>query len=160
AYMEEAERFDALIAMNAGRVLASATPVELKRLTGQGSLEESFVSLLPEAVRAGRRALSIPPRPSGEHEAVIIADSLTRRFGEFVAVNGVSFAIERGEIFGFLGSNGCGKTTTMKMLTGLPPASAGKAWLLGQPVDATNMSLRRRVGYMSQSFSLYTELTV
>ncbi|WFP79067.1 ribosome-associated ATPase/putative transporter RbbA [Mesorhizobium sp. WSM4906] len=160
AYMEEAERFDELIAMNAGRILASATPAELKRLTGQGSLEESFIALLPEAVRAGRRALSIPPRPSGEHEAVIVARGLTRRFGEFVAVDDVSFAIERGEIFGFLGSNGCGKTTTMKMLTGLLPASDGSAWLLGQPIDATNMRLRRRVGYMSQSFSLYTELTV
>jgi ribosome-dependent ATPase len=85
---------------------------------------------------------------------------LTRRFGDFLAVDHVSFRIRRGEIFGFLGSNGCGKTTTMKMLTGLLPASEGKAWLFGQPVDASDLRIRRRVGYMSQTFSLYGELTV
>ncbi|TIS55521.1 MAG: ATP-binding cassette domain-containing protein [Mesorhizobium sp.] len=160
AYMEEAERFDDLIAMNAGRILATGTPAELKRLTGQESLEEGFIALLPEAVRAGRRTLFVPPRPPGEHEMAIVASGLTRRFGEFVAVDRASFAIERGEIFGFLGSNGCGKTTTMKMLTGLLPASEGTARLFGQPIDGTDVRLRRRVGYMSQSFSLYTELTV
>jgi ribosome-dependent ATPase len=72
----------------------------------------------------------------------------------------VSFTIERGEIFGFLGSNGCGKTTTMKMLTGLLPPTEGEALLFGQPLEAGDMSSRYRVGYMSQSFSLYTELTV
>src|SRR5690606_1489887 len=90
----------------------------------------------------------------------IAARSLTRRFGDFVAVDRVSFSIERGEIFGFLGSNGCGKTTTMKMLTGLLPASEGEALLFGEPLDARNLDTRRRVGYMSQSFSLYDELSV
>ena len=85
---------------------------------------------------------------------------LTRRFGEFVAVDHVSFKIRRGEIFGFLGSNGCGKSTTMKMLTGLLPASEGEALLFGVPVDPTDIETRRRVGYMSQAFSLYGELTV
>ncbi|TRC88866.1 ATP-binding cassette domain-containing protein [Mesorhizobium sp. WSM4310] len=160
AYMEEAERFDEIIAMNAGRILAIGSPAELKARTGQPNLEESFIALLPEAVRARRRTLSVPPRPSGEREAAIVARNLTRRFSDFVAVDGVNFTIERGEIFGFLGSNGCGKTTTMKMLTGLLPASSGTAWLFGQPIDGTDMRLRRRVGYMSQSFSLYTELTV
>ena len=89
-----------------------------------------------------------------------MARGLTRRFGDFMAVDHVDFDIERGEIFGFLGSNGCGKTTTMKMLTGLLPASDGSATLFGRPIDASDMSLRARVGYMSQSFSLYTELTV
>ena len=90
----------------------------------------------------------------------IEARGLTMRFGDFTAVDHASFRIGRGEIFGFLGSNGCGKTTTMKMLTGLLPASEGQAWLFGQPVDAQNLETRRRVGYMSQAFSLYTELTV
>jgi ribosome-dependent ATPase len=90
----------------------------------------------------------------------IEARELTRRFGDFVAVDHVSFRIERGEIFGFLGSNGCGKTTTMKMLTGLLPASAGEARLFGQSVDAQALQTRRRVGFMSQAFSLYSELTV
>ena len=82
------------------------------------------------------------------------------RFGKFVAVDHVNFRIPRGEIFGFLGSNGCGKSTTMKMLTGLLPASEGEAWLFGQAVDPKNIDTRRRVGYMSQAFSLYSELTV
>jgi len=90
----------------------------------------------------------------------MIAEGLTRRFGDFTAVDNVSFRIRRAEIFGFLGSNGCGKTTTMKMLTGLLGASAGRAELLGQPVQANNLETRMRVGYMSQSFSLYEELTV
>ena len=91
---------------------------------------------------------------------MIAARDLTRRFGDFTAVDRVSFTIERGEIFGFVGSNGCGKTTTMKMLTGLLPATEGEALLFGRPVDAGDMRSRMRVGYMSQSFSLYTELTV
>ncbi|WP_343713041.1 ribosome-associated ATPase/putative transporter RbbA [Inquilinus sp.] len=160
AYMEEAERFDWLVAMNAGRILATGTPVELKAQAGRASLEESFIELLPVSLRAGHQAPEIPPRRAQGAETAILAKDLTRRFGDFVAVDRVSFSIERGEIFGFLGSNGCGKTTTMKMLTGLLPASDGRAWLFGQPIDATDMRLRSRVGYMSQSFSLYSELTV
>ncbi len=72
----------------------------------------------------------------------------------------MNFRIRRGEIFGFLGSNGCGKSTTMKMLTGLLPASEGQAWLFGHEVDPHDLATRRRVGYMSQAFSLYSELTV
>ncbi len=90
----------------------------------------------------------------------IEAHGLTRRFGDFTAVDHVSFRIERGEIFGFLGSNGCGKTTTMKMLTGLLPASEGEARLFGTPVKGEGRAMRSRVGYMSQGFSLYRELTV
>jgi ribosome-dependent ATPase len=82
------------------------------------------------------------------------------RFGDFTAVDDVSFRIGRGEIFGFLGSNGCGKTTTMKMLTGLLSASEGTAQLFGREVDAGDLAVRHRVGYMSQGFSLYSELTV
>ncbi|WP_373461493.1 ribosome-associated ATPase/putative transporter RbbA [Pseudoroseomonas cervicalis] len=161
AYMEEAERFDWLAALDAGRVIAQGSPAELRRATGCATLEESFIALLPEARRAGHRAVEItpppPPRP-GEAPA-IAAHGLTKRFGDFVAVDNVELSIPRGEIFGFLGSNGCGKTTTMKMLTGLLPASAGTALVLGQD-PARGGDARARVGYMSQSFSLYGELTV
>ena len=160
AYMEEAERFDWLIAMNAGKVLAADTPARLKQKTGAASIEEVFIALLPTEQKLGHRTLKIPPRVIYDSEPVIVAQDLTRRFGDFTAVDHVSFTIERGEIFGFVGSNGCGKTTTMKMLTGLLPASAGEATLFGIPIDAGDMRLRARVGYMSQSFSLYTELTV
>jgi ribosome-dependent ATPase len=160
AYMEEAERFDWLIAMNGGKVLAAGSPAEFKAKTGGASIEEAFVALLPDAQKAGHHALRIPPRVGYDREPVIVARELTCRFGDFIAVDHVSFDIERGEIFGFVGSNGCGKTTTMKMLTGLLPASAGAATLFGRPIDANDMTARTRVGYMSQSFSLYTELTV
>ena len=160
AYMEEAEQFDWLVAMDAGRVLATGSPAEIKKHTNSASLEESFIALLPEERRRGHRAFAISPRPPGDGEPVIVAHGLTRRFGNFTAVDRVDFAIARGEIFGFLGPNGSGKTTTMKMLTGLLPASAGTALLFGKPINASDMSARFRVGYMSQSFSLYTELTV
>ena len=160
AYMEEAERFDWLVAMNDGRVLAAGSPAELKATSLAANLEDAFIALLPEQRRAGHKMLTIPPRGKADSEPVITARDLTRRFGDFTAVDRASFTIERGEIFGFLGSNGCGKTTTMKMLTGLLPASAGEALLFGRPIAAGDMSSRRRVGYMSQSFSLYTELTV
>ena len=161
AYMEEAARFDLLIAMNEGRVLASASPDALRRDTGTATLEAAFIALLPPAQRAGYRPVEIPPHVTHDGGAPAIeARGLTMRFGDFTAVDEVSFRIERGEIFGFLGSNGCGKTTTMKMLTGLLPASAGSAELFGHPVDPRDLATRRRVGYMSQSFSLYRELSV
>ena len=163
AYMEEAARFDWLVAMNAGRVLASGTPLAVREQAGvgaDGSLEDAFIALLPAAQRAGHHTLVVPPRPAHHNETAIEAHNLTRRFDGFTAVEDVSFRIERGEIFGFLGSNGCGKTTTMKMLTGLLPASEGSAALFGKPINARDLDTRRRVGYMSQSFSLYTELSV
>jgi len=161
AYMDEAERFDWLVAMDEGRVLASGTTTDLLARTASASLEQAFVALLPEAKRHGHRAIEIPPLEIGDTaETAIEARGLTMRFGDFVAVDHVSFRIRRGEIFGFVGSNGCGKSTTMKMLTGLLPASAGKAWLFGKEVDPHDMATRKRVGYMSQAFSLYGELTV
>ena len=123
-------------------------------------MEAAFVALLPESQRGGQRELVVPPRPPHHAEVAIEANGLTRRFDGFTAVDDVSFRIERGEIFGFLGSNGCGKTTTMKMLTGLLPATEGSASLFGRPIDARDIDTRKRVGYMSQSFSLYSELTV
>ena len=159
AYMDEAQRFDHLVAMDAGQVLATGTPAELLARTGSDSLEQAFIRLLPEAKRSQHRELIIPPQPASDSIA-IEAHGLTMRFGDFVAVDRVNFRIARGEIFGFLGSNGCGKTTTMKMLTGLLPASEGEALLFGKPVDPHDMQTRQRVGYMSQAFSLYSELSV
>ncbi|HQU68666.1 MAG TPA: ribosome-associated ATPase/putative transporter RbbA [Albidovulum sp.] len=160
AYMDEAQRFDWLVAVDSGRIAAEGTPADLLARTGQATLEEAFVALLPETRRRGYGGLVVPPREDGDTTAAIEAFGLTKTFGSFTAVDDVSFRIGRGEIFGFLGSNGCGKSTTMKMLTGLIPASAGRALLLGRPVDAGDLGVRRRVGYMSQSFSLYGELTI
>ena len=160
AYMEEAERFDWLVAMNAGEVLATGSAQELRDKTASATLEQAFIALLPQAQRQAYQPVVIPPYHAEQEDIAIEAKDLTMRFGNFVAVDHVNFRIPRGEIFGFLGSNGCGKSTTMKMLTGLLPASEGEAWLFGQPVDPKDIDTRRRVGYMSQAFSLYSELTV
>ncbi|MDH2350271.1 ribosome-associated ATPase/putative transporter RbbA [Bradyrhizobium sp. SSUT112] len=161
AYMEEAARFDWLVAMDGGRVLATGAPADLLRQSGADNLDAAFIALLPEQQRQLHKDVVIPPRGS-EHidDIAIEAEHLTVRFGDFTAVDNVSFRIARGEIFGFLGSNGCGKTTTMKVLTGLLPASQGIAKLFGHEVDPKDMDVRRRVGYMSQAFSLYSELTI
>ncbi|WP_426138980.1 ribosome-associated ATPase/putative transporter RbbA [Pseudomonas sp. DWP3-1-2] len=162
AYMDEAQRFDWLIAMDGGKVLDTGAPAELLARTHSENLEQAFVAMLPEEKRRGHQALVIPPRQTDGAQATVAieAHGLTCRFGDFVAVDHVDFRIERGEIFGFLGSNGCGKSTTMKMLTGLQPATEGKALLFGQDVDPKDIETRRRVGYMSQGFSLYGELSV
>ncbi|AFI83213.2 ribosome-associated ATPase/putative transporter RbbA [Methylophaga nitratireducenticrescens] len=161
AYMDEAQRFDWLAAIDDGRVLATGTPKELLEKTNSPNLEEAFIRLLPEEKKRGHQAVVIPPLPEGGADDIAIeAERLTMRFGDFIAVDGVSFRIRRGEIFGFLGSNGCGKSTTMKMLTGLLPASEGRASLFGHEVDPHDLDTRRRVGYMSQAFSLYSEITV
>ncbi len=161
AYMDEAQRFDWLAAIDDGKVLATGTPKELLERTGSPNLEEAFIRLLPEEKKRGHKPVVIPPLPEdGADDIAIEAKELTMRFGDFVAVDRVSFRIRRGEIFGFLGSNGCGKSTTMKMLTGLLPASEGRAWLFGHEVDPHDLDTRRRVGYMSQAFSLYSEITV
>ncbi len=142
AYMEEAERFDHLIAMNEGRVLAEASPADLRAQTGTKNIGAAYVALLGGEIAAPSEA-STPSGPTvaSDGPPAIKARNLTKRFGDFTAVDSVSFEIARGEIFGFLGSNGCGKTTTMKMLTGLtPPATEGEAWIFGQPVDAQDIA--------------------
>ena len=160
AYMEEAEHLDWLVMMAGGRVLAAGTPGELKALSGKETIEEAYIALLPEEGRAGHRVFAAPPRILSADGAAIEAQHLTKRFGAFTAVEDVSFTIPKGEIFGFVGSNGCGKTTTMKMVTGLLPPTAGEAYLFGSAVDAGSIAMRKRIGYMSQTFSLYGELTV
>ena len=158
AHMEEATSFDRLFAMNDGKLLAEGTPDELLARTATDSIEDAFIALLPRS--APRRAARTPPRPPGSGETAIEADGLTCRFGDFTAVDDVSFHIDRGEIFGFLGSNGCGKTTTMKMLTGLIPVTSGTATMFGRRIGDGDIQTRRNVGYMSQSFSLWAELSV
>jgi ribosome-dependent ATPase len=148
------------VAMDAGRVLATGTVDDLLARTGASMLEGAFIALLPEERRRHHHPVVITPRPKEGDTDAIEAQHLTMRFGDFVAVDDVSFHIHQGEIFGFIGSNGCGKTTTMKMITGLLPPSAGEARLFGQPLDPNDLATRRRVGYMSQGFSLYSELSV
>lgn len=160
AYMEEAEQFDYLVAMNDGQILVFDRTDAVLQRTPAHTLEAAFIDMLPPEQRGITDALVIPAHQPSNGTYAIEATGLTRRFGDFVAVRDVNFAIERGEIFGFLGSNGCGKTTTMKMLTGLLDISSGEAKLLGNPIDPKDLKTRLKVGYMSQAFSLYEELTV
>lgn len=162
AYMDEAQRFDWLIAMDDGRILDEGTPTDLLKKTNCDDLDSAFIRLLPEEKRAGHKDLVVPPLDDGggTESVSIEAKNLTKRFGSFTAVDHVGFRIRQGEIFGFLGSNGCGKTTTMRMLAGLLKPTEGEAWLFGKPVDSDDMNVRMRLGYMTQTFSLYNELTV
>ena len=145
-----------------GKILAIGTPAELKARDRRADTRRGLRRAAAGGARGpgtgrwtSRRAALTTTRP------VIAARDLTRRFGDFTAVDASASRIERGEIFGFVGSNGCGKTTTMKMLTGLLPPSDGRGVAV-RPARSTRATSSRaeRVGYMSQSFSLYTELTV
>jgi ABC-2 type transport system ATP-binding protein len=95
-----------------------------------------------------------------EKEIVIKAEKLTKKFGDFIATNEISFEVYKGEIFGFLGANGAGKTTAMKMLIGISKPSYGKAQVAGFDVYKQTEKIKKNIGYMSQKFSLYEDLTI
>ena len=161
AYIEEAQRFERLLAMDAGRLLENKPTADVLADYGTDVLEEAYVKMLPPEKQQGSGGLDITPFvPDPAAPPAMEAHGLTKRFGDFTAVDHVSFTIQKGEIFGFLGSNGCGKSTTMKMLTGLLEATEGDATLLGKPIDAGGLDTKMRVVYMSQAFSLYEELSV
>lgn len=161
AYIDEAERFDYLMAMDAGKLLFSQPTTLVLQESGCSRLEQAYIQLLPPDKQTSEEGLQKTAFKADPHEPYAMqAEGLTQRFGDFTAVNQVSFNIHRGEIFGFLGSNGCGKSTTMKMLTGLLAPTEGTAKLLGKPLDARDINTKKRVGYMSQVFSLYEELSV
>ncbi|MEJ2374905.1 MAG: ATP-binding cassette domain-containing protein [Pseudolabrys sp.] len=127
--------------------------------------EDSFVARLRERVadaapHTAREASPATPRATTATEDVIMVQHLTRRFGNFVAVNDVSFTVARGEIFGLLGANGAGKSTTFRMLCGLLPASAGTLQVAGFDLRKAAAPARGRIGYMAQKFSLYGDLSV
>lgn len=161
AYIDEAEQFEHLLAMDDGKLIANDSVQSVLQQTNSQSLEQAYIKLLPPEKRGAENGLIIPPfQAASDEPPAIEAHNLTKKFGDFISVDHVSFTISKGEIFGFLGSNGCGKSTTMKMLTGLLEPSSGTAKLLGHPIDASDIETRKKVGYMSQSFSLYEELTV
>ncbi|MBU6440858.1 MAG: ribosome-associated ATPase/putative transporter RbbA [Betaproteobacteria bacterium] len=159
AYMDEARDFDWLVAMNAGRVVADGSPAALLARSGCADLEQAFVALVGAGPRDQAPPPALPPPLEGG-APVVEARELSRRFGDFTAVDRIDLSVRRGEIFGFIGSNGCGKTTTMKMLTGLLEPSGGSVRVLGRTPDARDLATRKRVGYMTQGFSLWNELSV
>lgn len=125
-------------------------------------LEDRFVDLLRKRVSTTIRttAVSVPPPRDRTPEAMIEVRDVQRRFGSFYAVKGVTFDVAKGEVFGLLGANGAGKSTLFRMLCGLLPASGGTLKIAGVDVRKTAAAARARLGYMSQKFSLYGNLTV
>ena len=160
AYMQEAASFDTIIAMDDGKILMQGTLKELLEKTKCDNIDEAFIELLPQEKKEGHKKLVVPPKDYNETSYAIEAQNLTMQFGDFIAVNNVNLKIKQGEIFGFLGSNGCGKTTTMKMLTGLLSPTSGSAKLFGEEVKDNSLQMKEKVGYMTQAFSLYNELTI
>ncbi len=163
AYMDEARDFDWIVAMSGGRVVADGSPARLLQLSGCVDLEQAFVALVGAQAQAQALAepdLEAPATPSPDAPRVVEARGLSRSFGDFVAVDHIDLSVHRGEIFGFIGSNGCGKTTTMKMLTGLLEPTEGSVRVLGHAPDPRDLATRKRVGYMTQGFSLWPELSV
>ncbi|MEN8751618.1 MAG: ATP-binding cassette domain-containing protein [Desulfobacterales bacterium] len=129
--------------------------------------EDGFVVMLRERLQKDRRSPGVADRGSPEMDStkksdgpMIAVRDVQRRFGDFYAVQGVTFEVQRGEVFGLLGANGAGKTTTFRMLCGLLPASAGSLHVAGVDVRRTAAAARSRIGYMSQKFSLYGNLSV
>jgi ABC-2 type transport system ATP-binding protein len=141
----------------AGVPPAAAGPAGLGRHGGNRGAAPSDAALA--AAAAGEQAGVAPPEHDGGPQA-IDAQDLTRDFGAFRAVDGASFAVRYGEIFGLLGANGAGKTTAIKMLTGILPPSAGVGRVAGADMRHAGQAIKERIGYMSQAFSLYTDLTV
>lgn len=123
--------------------------------------EDAFVALLKPEPAANRPAFAAPQGAVGfEDDRVIEVDKVQRRFGDFYAVKDVSFTVQRGEVFGLLGANGAGKSTTFRMLCGLLPVSAGKLTVAGHDLRRSGAQARSHLGYMAQRFSLYVDLTV
>ena len=130
-------------------------------------LEDAFVALLRQrklaeqpAAGAAEMAETLLTDPATNNEVAIEAHDLTRDFGSFRAVNQVSFQVVQGEIFGLLGANGAGKTTVIKMLTGILPPSAGQGQVAGADMHRARQAIKEHIGYMSQAFSLYQDMTV
>ncbi len=186
-YLDEAERCHRIALMHRGRVLATGTPDELKASVrgvplDRVKMEDVFVALMspgaaPESPAQVLMAAAPPaqapsaPAPAGAArpaplpggappEPAIRLEALTKRFGEITAVDRVSFDVQPGEIFGFLGPNGAGKTTTIKMLAGLLRPTSGRGWVAGYDILRQADAIKRTIGYMSQRFSLYPDLTV
>ncbi len=149
-------------------VMQQAAPPALpENLTGYGTpqpvparLEDAFVSLLFS--RAARHPIPLPPQrdTTGDPAAVVVVKDLFRYFGTFAAVKNVSFSVRKGEIFGLLGANGAGKSTTFRMLCGLLPSSSGTLRVAGVDLRTASAAARARIGYVSQKFSLYGALSV
>jgi len=147
----------------AGVPALAAQPGDLRELLIEAVepvFEDAFVATLKQAHGAARAALTVTSRPAPAAGDVIEVSNVQKRFGEFYAVKGISFSVRRGEVFGLLGANGAGKSTTFRMLCGLLPATAGELTVAGRDLRRAAAEARRGLGYMAQRFSLYANLSV
>ncbi len=145
-------------------LLPAAEAADLRVEQVAPTMEDVFISVVTavDARPAARRPVPVSagPAPATAGDLVVRLEGLSRTFGDFVAVDRLSLSVVRGEVFGFLGPNGSGKTTTIRMLLGLLAPSAGRGQVLGHDLGRRDRALRARIGYMSQRFSLYDDLTV
>jgi len=164
AYMEEASRFDRVSLMFEGRIVAEGEPAAIEAQTGAPTFEDAFVAILHRLELAERPPVRMPPPPAVRRESAggveIEAVHLSRAFGRFVAVDDVSFQVRQGEIFGLVGANGAGKSCIIRMLTGILTPTSGTGRIGGVDVRAARRAVKQRIGYMSQAFSFYRDLTV
>lgn len=172
SYLDEAERCHRVAFLHQGRIIAQGRPADLQAQADADSpghlrsLEEVFIQALEREIGEQTPPLS-PPTPAPRERTanctpehpIIRVENLTKKFRAFTAVERVNFQVNAGEIFGFLGPNGAGKTTLIKMLTGIFPPSSGRAWINGEDIREARQRLKLQLGYMSQKFSLYRDLT-
>lgn len=159
SYLEEAQKCDRVLLLNEGKSLFYGKPSELlggKKITFEEAFIERLGGLPPST---SVLAESIPAKEI-THQPVIVASGLTKKFGNFIAANQITFTINQGEIFGLLGPNGAGKSTTFKMLCGLLKPTSGKALVNNLDLEIAPGEARAQIGYMAQKFSLYGDLTV
>ena len=122
--------------------------------------EDAFIARLKNKENSKEHSIAQIQVSGSADDEVIRVEDLTRKFGDFTAVNKINFHVKRGEIFGLLGANGAGKSTAFRMLCGLLPVSSGKVAVAGMDLRVASASARRKIGYMAQKFSLYTDLSV
>jgi ABC-2 type transport system ATP-binding protein len=174
AYLDEAERCDRVGLLHQGKLLACDTPEKLTHGWSY-SLEDLVISkigdhVFPPVSKAGPEEISLrrqhpfslpPPSEKGKNELPAVSlNRLSKHFGNFIAVDNVSLDVPKGQIFGFLGPNGAGKSTTIRMLCGILPPSSGKGTIAGFDISTEPERIKENIGYMSQRFSLYEDLTV
>ena len=155
-YMDEAYRCNRIALINEGRIMDLGAPQELVEKYQQPTIEDVFISLMSNGKAPEQLRCDLKPQP----QVVISTKHLVKQFGDFRAVDDISFDVHKGEIFGFLGANGAGKTTAMRMLCGLSIPTSGQAVVAGFDAKTQAEQIKRHIGYMSQKFSLYDDLTV
>ena len=160
AYLDEAEKCHTVLLLNEGKLLFNGKPQELIQRTGTTRFEEAFFNILGGQALQESELAKITPQVKADNLDSIVAESLTKKFGAFTAVEKMTFKVERGEIFGLLGPNGAGKSTTFKMLCGLLKPSSGRARVNQLDLQVAPGKARSYIGYMAQKFSLYGSLSV